>query len=216
MENLISSFIIQAKDCKLPGIGRFRVTVTPAQSNMTSKTITPPVTEVQFRPREEKLTDGLVKYISSKKAVTTSQALAEIKDWCAQAASKLNHNEEIVFPALGVLKQGGSGNLFFKPETGLPFFEPLHAERAFHKDQEHALLVGDNETTFTAMSQPFSPENAAPAETKNNWKTLALVLITLALVWLFFYFYQHTFSLNSTGNQVRPVPDTPAATYTNQ
>jgi len=41
MQDLITSFIIQAKECKLPGIGMFRSVTTPAEPDIASKQISP-------------------------------------------------------------------------------------------------------------------------------------------------------------------------------
>jgi uncharacterized protein YpmS len=83
-----------------------------------------------------------------------------------------------------------------------------------HKNSEHAVLVGDRETTSSVMNQFYSEEETT---TKSNaWKIIAIILLAIALVLLFFYFYGHPFSLSELGNRVKTVPQSSPATYLNK
>ncbi len=62
--------------------------------------------EIFFTTREEKISDGLVKYVSEKKKIPVTEALDEFKRWCADAKYKLKKGEEILLEPLGVLKKG--------------------------------------------------------------------------------------------------------------
>ncbi len=81
MQDLITSFIIQAKECRLRDVGRFKMSVIAAQSDIANKQIIPPATEILFTSREENISDGLVKYIADKKQLRVSQALDDLKKW---------------------------------------------------------------------------------------------------------------------------------------
>lgn len=214
MQDLITSFIIQAKECKLPGIGMFRNVTTPAEPDIASKQISPPLVEKLFTGKEEKISDELIKYVSAKKEITIADALAEIKQWCADTKSKLTNGEEIFLQSLGSLKKGPSGNIFFHSQNFIQFYEPVAVERVIHKNSEHAMLVGDKETTSFAMNQFLNEEEA---EVKSRvWKIIAIVLLAIALLLLFFHFYEHSFSLSAMGNQLKISPQEPGTTYSLQ
>jgi nucleoid DNA-binding protein len=214
MQDLITSFIIQSKECKLADIGNFTIVTTSAKADIANKQISPPSTEIVFNRREEKISDGLVKYISDKKNVSSSEALAEIKKWCAETKAKLKNGEAILLESLGVLKKEPSGNIFFESENAISFFAPVAAERVIHKNSEHTVLVGDKETTSSAMAQFYNEEETA---TKNNaWKIIAIILLAIALIILFFHFYGHPFSLSEFGNQQKTMTPSPPATYLNK
>lgn len=213
MQDMIISFIAQAKECKLPGIGKFRVITTPAEHDTINKKILPPVTEVLFTGKEEKVSDELVKYIATRKNISTDDAFTSIKEWCSELVSKLKDEEEVILPLLGTLKKGTSGNILFHSYPAIQFLETAPAERVVHKNTEHTMLVGDKETTSSAMNLLLNEE----VEVKNNtWKTIALILLTVALVLLLFYFYEHSSSLSAMGNQVKISPQSPAPTYSPQ
>jgi nucleoid DNA-binding protein len=214
MQDLITSFIIQSKECKLSDIGKFTVVTRPAKADIANKQITPPFREIVFNKREEKITDELVKYVADKKGISSFEAFSEIKKWCAETKEKLKNGEEILLDSLGVLKKESSGNISFENQITSPFFAPVPAERVIHKNSEHAVLVGDRETTSSVMNQFYSEEETT---TKSNaWKIIAIILLAIALVLLFFYFYSHPFSLSELGNHVKTVPQSSPATYLNK
>ena len=213
MQDLIASFIIQSKECKLPGIGKFRQVITAAEADIANKQIIPPVTEFLFTGKEEKISNELINYIAVKKNVPIAEAQALIKEWCSNISFKLKNGEELLLPSLGSLKKVALGNIFFHRENDIPFFMPVAAERVIHQNSVHAVLVGDRETNSSVMNQLLSEEEVLP---NNTWKIVALILLIACLLFLFFYFYQHPFSLSSLGNQGKISPQAPPATYINK
>lgn len=215
MQDLISSFIIQSKECRLRDVGKFKVVSTAAKADIANKQMIPPATEIVFTSREEKISDGLVKYISDKKKISTAEALDELKKWCADAKYKLKKGEEIKLEPLGVLKKGASGNEFIhNTNTHIHFFEPVVAERVIHENTEHAMLVGDRETTSFAMNQYYHDEET---KTKRNaWKIFAVVFLIIGLFLLFLHFYGNPFSVQTIGNQNKVIPSTAPNTYRTQ
>lgn len=214
MQDLITSFIIQSKECKLADIGKFTIVTTPAKADIANKRITPAFKEILFNKREETISDELIKYVADKKNISSSEALADIKKWCADTKEKLKNGEAILLQSLGVLKKEPAGNIYFENQIATPFFAPVAAERVIHKNSEHAVLVGDRETTSSVMSQFYREEE--PATKKNARKIITIILLAIALVILFFHFYGHPFSLSEFGNQVKTVPQSSPATYLNK
>ena len=214
MQDLITSFIIQRKECKLRDIGRFKVVTTSAEFDIVNKLLNPPVTEIIFSAREEKISDGLVKYVADKKGIPVAEALEEVKRWCNTTKEKLKNGEEISLKPLGILKKRASGIIFVPGSHGMEFFEPVSAERVIHTNSEHAVLVGDRETTSSAMNQYYQAET--PSGSSNSWKIFAIIFLAIALFFLFLHFYGNPFSLSTIGNQHKIIPNTPPNTYTNQ
>jgi len=210
MQDLITSFIIQSKECKLPQIGKFNVVVTPSESDIANKQITAPTFKIIFSPREEKISDGLIKYVAARKKIGIAEAVTEIQNWCGSIKAKLKNGEEILLAPLGSLKKGATGNLFVQTESSALFFEPVAAERVIRKNSEHAMLVGDKETTSSAMNQFY---NEVIASKNQTWKIVAFILLVIALVLLFFYFYGHPFSISELGNHQKVVPPSAPDTY---
>ncbi len=216
MQELITSFIIQSKECRLKGIGKFESVTHPAQSDIANKQIIPPVNERSFKGREERISDELIRYVSNKNNVGNEEAFEQIKEWCANAKSKLQEGEEIIFVSLGSLKTNHAGAIIFEEVKPISFFEPVNVERVVHKNSTHQVLVGDKETNSSVMSEFFKDEKDTEDLKSNSWKVVSMVLGVVALILLVFYFYNHSFSLSGVANQEKVAPQTPSATYAPQ
>lgn len=211
MQELITSFIIQSKECKLPGIGMFRRITSPAETDIINHQITPPVVEYLFTGKEDKVSDELVQYVAAKKNISTETALSQIQEFCSQLRDRLRDDEEINMHSLGTLKKGGSGNIFFHRDQPFIFSPVVTAERVIHKNASHTMIVGDRETTSTAMNELLvEPEE----EKKETWKITSIVLLCLGIIILIFYFYLKSFSSSALGKQGSVTPASPPeATY---
>ncbi|MEO6894118.1 MAG: hypothetical protein ABI136_03725 [Ginsengibacter sp.] len=213
MQDLITSFIIQAKECRLREVGKFNVADIAAKSDIANKQIIPPAIEINYSSREENISDGLVKYVADKKKISLAQAWDDLNNWCVDAKAKLINGEEILLEPLGVIKKGSTSNIFVPKISTINFFEPVIAERVIHQNSEHAILVGDRETTSSAMNNYFQEEEVV--RKNNTWKILAIILFAIALFFLIVHFYGNSFSLSTIGNQHKIVPGTTPSTYTN-
>lgn len=213
MRELINSFIIQSKECRLRGIGKFQSVLHHAQADIANKQIIPPVEEKIFTPREERISDELVKYTAAKNNISMEEAFEKVKEWCAETRTKLKNGEEIFLPLLGVLKANQSGIISFQAIKTYPFYEPITVERVIHKNSTHNVLVGDRETNSSVMTRFYKDEEMSDNVRRNAWKIISITLFVIALFLLIFYFYTHSFSLSGTGNQIKVTPQSPPATY---
>lgn len=195
----------------LADVGRFKINDVSAESDIINKQIAPPLLDISFASREEKISDGLIKYVADKKMITLAQASDDIKMWCRDTKNKLINGEEVPLLPLGVLKKSTSGNVFVANFSPAIFFRPVKAERVIHLNSEHAVLVGDKETTSSRMSDYLQVENVIK---KNNaWKILAILLFIIALFFLIIHFYGNPFSLSTIGNQNKIIPASAPHTY---
>lgn len=210
ISDVIASFLVQAKECCLPGIGKLAISTTSAQPDIMGKMINPPVTKIIFSEKPDKVSEELVKYVSHKKGLTEVKALETIKKWCSESADKLNAGEKITLEPVGSLQKDPSGIVFLQAENPLRFFEPVSAELILREGTEHAVLAGDREITSSKMNQYLQEEEILK---NRRWKIMAIILIAIAIIILCIHFYSNPFSLSSTGNQTPHLPETPSATY---
>lgn len=212
MQNLITSYIIQARECRLRDIGRFKVNDISANTDIANKQMIPPSIEIIFTSREDKISDGLVKYVAEKKMISISEAMDELKRWCADTKTKLKNGAEILLEPLGTIKKGPSGNLFIPHTSSIIFFEPVAAERVIHENSQHEMLVGDRQTTSSEMNTYYQEEEVI--KKNNSWKIFAIILFAIAMFFLIVHFYGNPFSLSTIGNQHKVIPLTTPNTYT--
>jgi len=213
MQDLITSFLVQTKECSLPAIGRFKMVTTPVEVDVANKEIVPATEKIIFNAKPDHASEGLIKYISYKKNITEKEAEEQLESWCQSVKEKLDAGQKINLESIGTLHESASGSIYFETQKTFNYFEPVPAERVIHKDAEHAVLVGDRETTSSVMNQ-FLQESEKVK--KPVWKIIAIVLLAIALILLFIHFYFNSFSQSATGNQTQHSPQTPAATYSIQ
>lgn len=211
MQALITSYLIQKKECNLPLLGHFRIKTKPADLDIASKQIFPPTDEILYSEFAANLSGDLITYISDLQNIPRDEAERKINSWCHYAKEKLDSGEKIIFNSIGSLQKDAVGNIFFQRKEGNSFYEPVSAEKIIYKNAEHSVLVGDRETTSGVMNEYYREEII---EKKLWWKLWAIILLAISLVVLFFYFYTHKFSENLIGNQASfPTQDPPASYY---
>ena len=213
MQDLISSYLIQTKECSLPAIGKISLVTSSNEVDIANKKIMPAEEKVVFSAREDRHVAGIIKYISQKENINESEAGERLKAWCRQAKERIAAGEKIVLRSLGFFEKNIAGTISFKNERTSHFFEPVKAERVIHKNEDHAVLVGDRETTSSVMNQFLNEEEVV---NDSRWKIAAIVLLAIAVIVLFIHFYLHSFSFFSTGNESQFSPSTPPATYSQQ
>ena len=215
MQDLIASYLAQKKECSLPLVGNFRIKTKPAELDIANKQIFPPTDEILFNENADYLSDDLTGYISNLKNITRNEAEEKINNWCLHAKAKLDAGEKIIFNSIGSIQKNAAGTIFFKRKKSINFYDSVPAERVIHKNAEHAVLVGDRETTSGVMNEYYRDEEIT--KKKLYWKIWAIVLLALALLILGFYFYTHKFSETTIGNQSSfPVEERGATYYTPQ
>lgn len=198
MQDFITSYLVQKKECALPLLGNFRITTSPALLDVADKKMRPSKNEIIYTEDATYLTEGLIEYISHLEKITRNEAEEKINNWCLHAKMKLDSGEKILFNSIGSLQKNESGNIFFEKEKQINFFEPVLAERVIHKNDEHAVLVGDKETTSSVMNEFYKEEII---EKKSSWKIWALALAAFSVIVLIFHFSNHSFSSGGIANQ---------------
>lgn len=210
MQELITSYLIQNKECGLPLLGSFLIKSKPVINDIPNKQILVAGSEIVFCEAGDYLHEKLISYCSRIKEIPEREAEKELQHWCLQEKLKLDEGSKTFFHSIGFLQKENGKVIFVKEENLTNFFEPVAAERIIHKD-EHAILVGDRETTSTAMNEFYN--DSSFIQKRFSWENAALILFIISLLMLAFYFYDHSFSENTIGNQSSFPPANPPATY---
>ncbi|MEO6819675.1 MAG: hypothetical protein ABI204_08110, partial [Ginsengibacter sp.] len=193
MLDSITSYLIQARECSLPGIGHFQIATQAATADIANKTMLPPYNEVLFQNQPKQEEDfGLIKYIASKKDIDEASAERKLKIFCISLNNNLSLGKIIDFPSLGSLQRDDNGIAFFKSANNIQLAEPVVAERVIHENTSHAVLVGDKETTSDVQTRQLSTDINVEVKTKNQWwKIAAMILFIIGIGIVLFQFYNH-------------------------
>jgi nucleoid DNA-binding protein len=211
MQNLITSYLAQRKECSLPLLGKIKIHTKSAEADIAGRQVHPPVNEIHFDAREDYLTDDLISYIAHVQNSTREEAEENINNWCLQSKMKLDSGEKINFKSIGSLQKNQAGHVFFQTQKGTRFFDFVSSERASHQNEEHSVIVGEHETTSAVMSEFYRKDEIV--QKKPYQKVWVIILLGITMLFLLYYFFTHNFSTVGIGNHSSfPVSD-PPGTY---
>jgi hypothetical protein len=199
MQHLIASYLFQNKYCALPGIGTLSLTGGKAATDFLDKKIKAPLTSIIFSETDNK-TDGLQEYIAAATSSDKYEATEALEHFCDGIKKSLHNNESITLESIGQFFVDGSGSIKFQP-VDLPkaFLQDVNATRVIHPEAEHAILVGDKESTNTLMNEYFSD---APVK-KSRWWIWAIVIVSIALLALLIY--SNSLNASSMAGNAMPI-----------
>ena len=183
MHQLIASYLFQHKTCPLPGLGTLSVQTGNAASHFLNKTILAPQPAIVFDTKETEA-DALLDHISGKANISIYEAIESLGKFANHLKSAILNGHPAILNGVGHFSMSSSGAINFEPLL-VPevFLQPVNAERVIHPDSEHAILVGDKESTNTAMTEYYSET----AEPRSRWWIWAIVLGVLAITVLLVY-----------------------------
>lgn len=214
MQSLITSFLLlqkecfeKSKECNLPGIGALQIIHTPAIADVSGNRILSPSEEIIFKNDFHSASSGLVKYIADKKQIGQSEAEDLLNNFCKEWKERMNAGEKMNLETLGSIQKNADGFLFFERKKIFNYWQPVSVDEVYQKAAEHASINAEpvlQQTNVVEKKIVFR---------KPFWKIWALILFTIAVVTLFYYFNTHTFSGSSVGNQHHFIIDTATATY---
>jgi nucleoid DNA-binding protein len=177
MFDIIASSFFQKKTCRLPGIGNLELATTPAEYDFGNKQIK--------APKETILFIAASPYDNSFNEFSAISQL--MKD-------ELDKKGSVAVTGLGSFTKDSGGTIHFSAvELDEDFYQPVKAEKVIHKDAEHSILVGDEETTNVKMNEYYSEAGEATGS-KGKWWVWAIVLGAAGLAAIGYYLYANGFN----------------------
>lgn len=210
MQSIITSYLLQSRECSLEHIGTILISSKPAALYIAHKQILPPASEITFTEGANQSSPGLIKYIAQKKGYSADVAESILSDFCTEWKERIDTGEPFVFDTLGSLQKNNAGNIFFKSDQNYEFLKPVTAERVIHQNAEHNVLVGDKEVSSILVPEYKIEE---PVVKRSNWWIWAAMLAVIGLTVIIYHFSKQNFTSSSTGNQTNIVIDSTGRTH---
>lgn len=210
MQALITSYLVQKKECNLPLLGHFRIKTKPADFEKDNKQIFPPTDEILYSEFAASLSEDLITYVSGHQNITCDEAEKKINNWCNEAKGKLDLGEKIIFNSIGSLQKDAVGNIFFQRKKQYSFYEPVAAGRGY-TNTENTVSEAALKNGSKVINEFYRNE---PLQKMASWKIWAIVLLSVSILMLFFYFYTHGFSEAGIGSHTSfPAQEPPVQHY---
>lgn len=180
MEYLIAPTLFQKKICRLPGIGTLSMSQHPTMNDRVAGKLKAPEPFIYFSSARE----------NEENVFNEFTALSELMK------KELEESGRVNLTGVGEFVKNENDGIDFLPTHINPFFMPdVSAKRVIRQNAEHAILVGDKETTNTEMSGYYYDENQGVPVPKNRWWIWAIVLAVAAIATIALYVWQNGFNL---------------------
>ena len=171
MYHVIAPSLFQNKICRLPGIGTLVMISHSAETDFVNGRIKSPYETIDFIPEQK-----------GEKLFNEFSAMSELLQ------KNLDENNNVFLTGIGTFTKDKTGEISFAPGSVDPVFTfPVPVKRVIRQDAEHAILVGDQQTTNVEMADYFSEKQPL----KNRWWVWSIVLAVIGIAALIFYFSKY-------------------------
>ena len=208
MHSLITSYLLQSRECNLPGIGNLQMIHTPASTDAANNRILLPFERIIFKNQDYSKSHGLVKYIADKKQIEQSEAEDLLNNFCKEWKEKINAGGKLVFETIGSIQKNVDGIIVFEKENIYNFLQPISVNDPYYKTEEPVAI--DEEPT---VSEVFEEKDEDVVIERSYWGLWALILLAIGSAIFFFHFKDIKLSGSTIGNQHHFTLDPPTATY---
>jgi hypothetical protein len=200
LSELLHLFFIQNKSVSLPGVGSFDLFRVSAQSDFAAKKIFGPSYTIGFNAATDTPSRELFNYISRKRKISEWEAIRLVNEFSYHLNLMLKKGQKFVWPGIGSLESGGSaGQLVFEPERlAYDFMPAVQAKRVIRKENDHSVLVGEQEMHKSDMQQWL--ENETYIEERAGWWIPAIIIFAIAILVIFYCLINQNYVMQ-TGRQ---------------
>jgi nucleoid DNA-binding protein len=208
MHSLITSYLLQSKECVLPGIGVLQVIHTPASTDVPNNRILPPSEEIIFKKEDHSKSPGLTKAIAYKKDIEESKAENLLDNFCKEWEERINKGEKLTFETVGSIQKNADGVITFERGNIFNYLQPISVNNPYHRTEQPVSI-----DEAPPVSEVFEEKNDDVVVERSYWGFWALILLAVGSLMLFFHFKDHKLSGSTVGNQKRFAIDSAKATY---
>jgi hypothetical protein len=189
---LYKYLILKGRIC-IPNFGCLQLGYVSAINNFANKKLYPPKTTIQFNSTEENITPNLVGYLAEQANLSEENTIELLNEFSVQLKVKIDSEEKVDWTGLGTITSLDNGTFSF--QSKLPsnlFFDEIPYKHIIREKISHAVKVGEDERTNTDMETYFiDQKNKSNLKT---WKTAALALLILSVMFIFFRFTMGNFN----------------------
>ena len=208
MRSIATSYLLQNKECILPGIGILQLRNVSAKIDIANNQILPPASEILFKEDSSLKSPSLIKYIADKKHISLDEAEDTLTLFCNEWKEKMIGGDKMNFKTLGSLQKNAENKIIFERENSFNFFKPVTVNTAYERIEKTIII---EEEPVLLKTEKFKEVENVVLE-KSYWGLWALILLAIASVMLFFHFKIHQTG-SAIGNKNRITIDTAAPTY---
>lgn len=208
MQSLITSYLLQNKECTLDGIGSLQLKKIPSKFDSDTKEILPPAEEIILHNSTSD-NAGFIKYIADKKNISFDEAKDIYSNFCKDWKEKIEAGEELMLEPFGAIQKSADGKIYFERKRLPNFYHTIPVEEIY---QQATLISGKEEDLNNDVISNNTVEDEVVVE-RSHWGWWAAILLAIAFAVIFFQLKDKRLSGSSAGNQKKIIADSATATY---
>ena len=183
---LLHQYLIENSVLQLPRIGTLEFAEVPARLDVADKQLHAPRKTLRLNDNSETPDKhALMGFLSHHLNISEEQSYTVFQQFTESMRSTLNAKRILYWHNLGAFQKDETGLIRFVQTTDIDeYLPPVSADRMIRQNAEHAMMVGDTETTNTAMQEYYDDE---PVEVKRDyWWVWAIIIfvVSCGLIWL--------------------------------
>ncbi len=186
MHQLIATYLFTQQQCPLMDIGSLVIEHKTAVNNFINKEISAPQPYIALTNAMLD-SQNLIKFIAYQNKISDNEAQKSLEQFCETIRKELNENGTYNLTDIGNFYVEADGAIHFKEHTLSPvYFPPVTAERVIHPEAEHAILVGDQESTTVKMADILNEEEQIKKNTGWIWAAAIMFVIAIVAIWMYY------------------------------
>jgi len=205
---LLTKYLLIYKKVSIPNIGSFSIEQQPAELNFIDRLLMPPHYKIVFN-NNNAVDEELVNFIGNSEATDSTTARQKLEHFGNALKNKLLREP---FEWNGIGKLEYADGIVFHPKKVSIHLQPVPANRVIRENQQHTVLVGEQEYQSGDMEQTRIKKK--DAKKKLSMPVLVgSVLLVLALAFIGYHFYKQRHVNEGTGFKTVINPNRPSSTY---
>ncbi len=196
MLQTLTAYLLQYRTVSIPHVGTVQLVQHPAQANVVDKRILPPSFTAQLNTVGDEVSTHQLAYLMASLQKSSDVVALELKDLGSRLYDAVNGPG---FEWVGIGHFSNSTTLVAIDVEGL---QPVEAQKLIRENPNHAVLVGDRETT----SLQLADERAEAGTVKRKRDVLVIigwVLLGLSVLAIVYLLYSGKFNVGAAGSKLR-------------
>ena len=187
-------YLIINHQLSLPGVRRFVLERTSAQSDFVNKQIQAPAYSISLQQDTLPHSGSFFKWLGGALAISEREAIIKFNDFIFDIKKQISDGAIVKWDHVGELKKGMGGKINFTADNIETPETSIIAEKIIREHASHTIRVGAEEKSSVEMQELLQ----SPAGSKSRWWILPLILFVITVAFIVWYMITNGFSPGNT------------------
>jgi len=194
LSGILYKYLILNGSMSIPDFGSFEVYTHHALNDFPSQKLLPPKQSIRFKKEINQNFAPLINYLQTRINATEDHILRLLSDFSDQLKKKIYTEEKVDWDGIGSLITSPNGeiNILSKLDQA-DYYAEKGYKHVLRENNQHAVLVGDEEKTNTEMIEFF--EVKKKENIFSSWINMLIFMLILSMAFFFIRLSMGNFSI---------------------